>query len=105
MTGRLATCRVVLRVWAPRGLTLALPLPLLALTAAAFALALALAPSSIGHRASDRPDLTLLPPTPAASVPAPATPARFAVTGVAVSGREHARSRPRRAAKRWRVEP
>jgi hypothetical protein len=51
MTGRLASGRVVLQVWARRGLTLALPLPLLALAAAAFALA----PSSISHRAGRSP--------------------------------------------------
>ena len=101
MTGRLASGRAGLRVRARRGLMLALPLPLLALAAAAFALA----PSSIGHRAGARPDERLLPPLPRASVPAPAIDARFAVTGAAVSGGEHALSRPRRAGQRWRVEP
>ena len=101
MTGRLASGRAVLRVWARRWLMLALPLPLLALAAAAFALA----PSSIGHRAGARPDQRLLPPLPRASVPAQAIDARFAVTGAAVSGGERALSRPRRAGRRWRVEP
>ena len=101
MTGRLASGRVVLGVWARRWLMLALPLPLLALAAAAFALA----PSGISHRAGARPDERLLPPLSGASVPAPAIDARFAVTGAAVSGGEHALSRQRRAGQRWRVEP
>jgi hypothetical protein len=101
MTGRLASGRAVPRVWAGRGLMLALPLGLLALAAAAFALA----PSSIGRRAGARPDERLLPPLSGASGPAPAMHARSALTGAAVSGGEHARSRPRRAAQRWRVEP
>ena len=101
MTGRLASGRVVLRVWAGRSLMLAVPLSLLALTAAAFALA----PRCIGQRAGARPDGRLLPPTPRASVPAPAIHARSAVTGAAVPGGEHALSRPRRAGQRWRVEP
>ena len=100
MTGRLASGRAGLRVPARRGLMLALPLPLLALAAAAFALA----PSSIGHRATTRQDHALFPPLPRASGPAPAIDGRFAATGAAVSDGERARSRPRRAAKRWRVE-
>ena len=101
MTRRLASGRAGLRAWARRGLMLALPLPLLALAAAAFALA----PSSISQRAGARPDQGLLPPTPEASVPAPAIGARFAVTGAAVPGDEHAQSQPRRAGRRWRLEP
>ena len=101
MTGRLASGQVLLRPWVRRGLTLALPLPLVALAAAAFGLA----PSSISHPAGARPDQGLLPPTAAASVPARAIHARLAVTAAAVSGGEHALSRPRRAAQRWRVEP
>jgi len=101
MTGRLASGRAGLRMWARRGLTLALPLGLLGLAAAAFALA----PSGIRPRANARPYLRLLPPTPGASGPAQAIDARSAVTGAAVSGGEHARSRPRRAGQRWRVEP
>ena len=99
MTGRLASGRVVLGVWARRWLVLALPLPLLAFAAAAFALA----PGGISHRAGARPDQGLLPPLSGASARAPATDARFAVTGAAVSGDEHALSRPRRAGHRWRV--
>ena len=99
MTGRLASGRADLRRRACRWLTLALPLPLLALATAA----LALAPSSIGHRASAGPYQGLLPPTPGASAPAPATPGRFAVTGAAVSGGERL-FRTRRGAQRWRVE-
>jgi hypothetical protein len=87
-------------VWAARGLTLALPLGPLALAAIAFALA----PSSLGQRAGARPDLGLLPPTPRAAAPAPATPARSAATALAVSGGERL-FRTRRAARRWRVEP
>ena len=102
MTGRVASGRVVLRIWAARGLTLGLPLGLLALVAAAFALA----PTGISHRAGARPDERLLPPIPpAASLPARAIGARFAVTGAAVSGGEHALSRPRRAGQHWPVEP
>ena len=101
MTGRVASGRVVLRVWAARWLMLALPLGLLALVAAA----IALAPSGIGHRAGARPDQGLLPPLSGASVPAPAIHTRFAVTGAAVPGDEHALSRPRRAGQRWPVEP
>jgi hypothetical protein len=100
MTGRLASGRADLRRRARRWLTLALPLGLLALAAVAFALA----PSSISHRASARPDLRLFPPTPRASVPAPATPGRFAVTGAAASGGERL-FRTRRAAQRRRAEP
>ena len=103
MTGRQPSGRVALRLWLRRGLMLALPLPLplAALAAAAFALA----PSGNSHRAGARLDERLLRPAPRASGPAPAIDGRFAVTGAAVSGGEHARSRPRRAAKRWRVEP
>ena len=101
MTGRLASCRVVLRVWPHRWLMLALPLPLLALGAPASALA----PSGISHGASARSDQGLFPPFPRASGPAPAIAARFAVIAAAVSGGEHALSRPRRARQRWRVEP
>ncbi len=101
MTGRLASGRVGLRMWARRAMVLALPLGLLALAAAAFALA----PSSISQRAIARPDQGLLPPTPGASVPAAAIHARFTVTGAAVSDGEHARSRPPRAGQRWHVEP
>ena len=72
---------------------LVLPLGLLALAAAAFALA----PGGISHRAGARPDQGLVPPLSGASARAPATDARFAVTGAAVSGGEHAPSRPRRA--------
>ena len=100
MTGRLASGRAALRRWARRGLTLALPVPLLALAAAAFAVA----PSGISHRASAGPYQGLLPPTPRASAPAQTTPARFAVTGAAVSGGERL-FRTRRGAQRWRVEP
>ena len=100
MTGRLASGRAGLRVWARRWLMLALPLPLLALAAAAFALA----PSSIGHRAGARPDQRLLPPPPRASVPAPAIDARFAVTGAAVSAGERALSRPRARASAGALE-
>jgi hypothetical protein len=101
MTGRLASGRAQLGMWARRGLMLALPLPLVAFAAAAFALA----PSSISHRAGARPDERLLPPLPRASVPAQAIDGRFAVTGAAVSDGKHALSRPRRAGRRWRVEP
>jgi hypothetical protein len=101
MTGRLASGRADLRRRARRWLTLALPLPLLALTAAAFALA----PSSISHRAGARPDLTLLPPTPRASVPGQATHGRFDVAPAAVSRGGRALSQPRRAAERRRVGP
>ena len=101
MNGRLASGRVVLRVWARRWLTLALRLGLLALVAAAFALA----PSGLSHRAGVRPDERLLPPIPpAASLPARAIGARFDVTGAAVSGGEGAPSRPRRAGRRRRAE-
>ena len=99
MTGRLASGRARLRMWAHRGLTLVLPVPLVALAAAAFALA----PSSIGHRAGARPDHALFPPLPRASGPAPAIDGQFAVTGAAVSDGERARSRPPRAGQRWRV--
>ena len=99
MTGRLASGRVVLRESARVWLMLALPL--VALAAAAFALA----PSGISHRAGARPDERLLPSLSGASVPARAIGARVAVTAAAVSGGEHAPSRPRRAAKRWPVEP
>ena len=103
MTGRLASGRVVLRVWVRRWLMLALRLPLLALAAAAFAPAA----SSINHQAGARPDERLLPPSPpAASLPARAIGTRLAVAGGAVSGGgEHELSRPRRAGQRWRVEP
>ena len=100
MTGRLAGGPLGLRVRAGRWLMLALPLALVALAGAAFALA----PSGISQQAGTRPDLRLLPPTPGASVPAPAIHARSAVTGAAVSG-GRARSRPPRAGQRWRAEP
>ena len=99
MTGRLASGRAALRRRARRGLTLAVPLPLLVLAAAAFLVA----PNSISHRASARPDLGLLPPTPRASVTAPAIGAHFADIGAAVSGGGRALSRPRRAGQRRRV--
>ena len=69
MTGRLASGRAGLRVWAGRWLMLALPLGLLALAAAAFALA----PSGIGQRAGARPDQGLLPPLSGVFGPAPAS--------------------------------
>lgn len=101
MTARLASGRVRLRAWARRGLMLALPLPLLALAAAAFAIA----PNGITLWARARPDQRLLPPTPRASVPAPANHARFAVARARRSGGERALFRPRGATQRWRVEP
>ena len=99
MTGRLASGRADLRRRARRGLTLALPLPLLALTAAAFALA----PSGIGQQVGARPDVNVLPSTQRASVAAPATHARCAVTRAAVSAGERTGFRPRPGGQR-RVE-
>jgi hypothetical protein len=101
MTGRLASGRAGMRVWAARWLMLALPLPLLVLAAAAFALA----PSGIGTRAGARPDLRVLPPTPRASAPEPAIHARSAITGAALSSGGRALSRPRRSAQRRHVGP
>jgi hypothetical protein len=99
MTGRLASGRAGLRMWARRGLMLALPLPLLAFAAAAFALA----PSGVSHRAGARPNQGLFPPLPRASVPAQAIDGRFAVPEAAVSVGGHALPRPPRAGRRRRV--
>jgi len=99
MSGRLASGRRRLRVWARRGLMLALPLPLLALAAAAFAFA----PTVISPPARARPEQRLLPPTPPASIPAAAIDARVTVTGAAVARAEPELSAPRRAVHRRRI--
>jgi len=69
---------------------------LLALATAAFALA----PGGIGQQVRARPHVNVLPSTQRASVAAPATHARCAVTGAAVPGDEHNGFRPRRGDQR-----